>query len=89
MNIWKKSMSFGITQKIDLHRLRRNGNNKQRSTTKNKRMCLHVDTLSLSDSDDSCLNSTSSSGDKGGGINHQRFILTCSVLRTLDKNLNR
>ena len=40
-------------------------NNKQCSSTKNKCICFDVDALSSSDNHDSCLNSTSSSGDKG------------------------
>ena len=40
-------------------------NNKQRSGTKRKRICFDVDALSLSDSDDSCASSASSSGDEG------------------------
>ena len=40
-------------------------NNKLRSGTKNKRICLDLDALSLSDSDDSWASSTSTSGDEG------------------------
>ena len=37
---------------------------KQRSGTKNKHICFDKDALSLSDSGDSCMNSTYSSGDE-------------------------
>ena len=62
----KKVAKFGITQKIYVHRLRRNrkiiSNN---PVQKNKRICFDVDALSSSDNNDSWLNTTSSSGDKG------------------------
>ena len=54
MKMWKKSLSFGITQKTEVRRLRRNRKIiNSVPVQKTKRICLDLDALSLSDSDDS------------------------------------
>ena len=61
---------------------------KPHSGTKSQHISFDLDALSSSNSDDNCF--SSSLGRERGGINHQWFfILKRSVLRTLNKNVNK
>ena len=70
MNTWRKSLSLVLRTQIK----KKQKNNKQRSRRKNKRICFDLDALSSSDNFNSCLNSTSSSGDEGGGDKLPRIL---------------
>ena len=61
----RKVAEFGITQKIDVQRLRRNRKIISNVPVQKTNICFDVDALSFSDNHDSCLNSTSSLGDEG------------------------
>ena len=65
--MWRKLLSLVLLKKPSYHMQikKKQKNNKQQSGTKNKRICFDVDALSSTDNNNSWLNSTSSSGDKG------------------------
>ena len=49
MNTWKRLLSYGTTQKINVHNKKKRKKYNQPSSTKNKRICFDLDALSIVD----------------------------------------